>query len=486
MRRILSLCVFIFLLSGYASAQSSLIKSDSLLNILKKSDAEGRQRDLVLYLRYAFDDIPVKDLPNTQKEASGLLKTYHVNDREGLNNFIDVICKLRENNYTSAQNSLTKAIDEAGKNEDHYLLYACFTHLGFLQNDRGNEIDAISAYRAAKKEATLVNDPYMQTLIDINLSDIYYKNRMYGQAMFFLNEAQSLTNLHRIKTERTENTINYNKAEAYYQSRNIDSLRKYNELLNKAKSGVGLYTFQKRTDYYLDMLGSNYPAAIKTITTLQKDSAYQFDIIDERNLAEAYFGAGQLDSAKSIAERLINNPQEKNHYEVNLYYYKLLGDIEDKRGNNKEAAGYYKMALSHALEQLRRSITVSNVSSQIRIDQIENSYIVKAETFKRERLWLIFIISMAVLLIIIGSLFYYSIHKKKYYEKLLFEAKKNEIAFINSHEVRRHASNIMGIMQVINQGEDKYENFMEAEKYLLSELANLDNAIKNVSNKLNS
>jgi len=44
----------------------------------------------------------------------------------------------------------------------------------------------------------------------------------------------------------------------------------------------------------------------------------------------------------------------------------------------------------------------------------------------------------------------------------------------------------MGIMQMINQGENKYENFVEAEKYLQSELTNLDNAIKNISNKLNS
>lgn len=487
MRKILSFFACIFLFSGYISAQSSLIKNDSLLTILKRSDAKERQRDLVLYLRYAFDGIAVKDLPRAQKEATELLRSYQVEDREGINSFIDAVCQLHQNNYAGSQSSLTKAINEAEKNEDHFLLYACFTHSGFLQDEQGDEIDAISAYRAAKKEATLVSDPVMQIIIDINLSDIYYRNRMYGQAMFFLNEAQNLANLHGIKTERIANAINNNKAEVYYHTHNIDSLRKYNAFLNEAKSGSpGLYTFQRRTDYYLNMLQPDFPAAIKAITTLQKDGSYGFNIIDERNLADAYFGAGMLDSAKSIAEHLVNDPGEKNHYEVNLYYYKLLGDIEDKRGDNKEAAAYYKEALSHALEQLRRTINVGNVSSQIRIDQIENSYVVKAETFKRERLWLIFIISVAVLLIIIGSLFYYSIHKKKYYEKLLFEAKKNEIAFINSHEVRRHASNIMGIMQMINQGEDKYENFMEAEKYLLSELNNLDNAIKNISNKLNS
>jgi len=144
------------------------------------------------------------------------------------------------------------------------------------------------------------------------------------------------------------------------------------------------------------------------------------------------------------------------------------------------------MALLQSITQLKQLINVGSISSQISIDQVQNSYALRTETFKRERLWLIFIISVAVLLIIAGALLYYNIHRKKYYEKLLFESKKNEIAFINSHEVRRHASNLMGIMQMINQGDNKYENFVESEQYLQSELTNLDNAIKNISHKLNS
>jgi peptidoglycan hydrolase CwlO-like protein len=41
-------------------------------------------------------------------------------------------------------------------------------------------------------------------------------------------------------------------------------------------------------------------------------------------------------------------------------------------------------------------------------------------------------------------------------------------------------------MQVINQGEHKYENYAEAEEYLMNELKSLDGAIRNISNKLSN
>ena len=480
-------CIFFFLLFGNAVATLAAIKKDSLISILKKDDLAVKKRELILYLRYSFGDMPQKDLLHAKEETVRILKLTHEQDREGLILFIDGICQYREQNYSAAQNTFLKAIEFADQNEDHYVLYACFTHMAFIQNAHGNEIEAISDFRAAKKEATVVNDAYLQIIIDINLSDIYYRNRMFGNALFYLNEAQALINSNQVRIQRMKNSINYNKAEVYYRDKNIDSLKKYNRILHKSKGGTfALYTFQKRTDYYLDLLKKKYPEAITTMATLRRDTAYHFDAIDENSLADAYFQAGQLDSAKSDVQRLIANARDNNHAELNLYLYKLLGDIEDRQNNQKESAVAYKQALSQSLEQLKRLINVGSVSSQISIDQVQNSYALRTETYKRERLWLIFIISVAILLIILEALLYYNIHRKKYYEKLLFESKKNEIAFINSHEVRRHASNIMGIMQMINQGDNKYENFVESEQYLTSELTNLDNAIQNISNKLNS
>ncbi len=480
-------CILIFLYFGSAFDAHATIKNDSLVSILNNKDIASKKRNLILYLRFAFGDMPLNDLEQAKAQATQILQSAREPDSEGLILFIDGICQYREKKYSDAQNAFLKAIEKADQNEDHYLLYACFTHMAFIQNEHGNEIEAISDYRAAKKEATIVDDAYLQIVIDINLSDIYYRNKMFNNALFYLNEAQSLISVNQVKIQRLKNSVNNNKAEIYYQLKDVDSLKKYNKLLHEAKEGsAGLYTFQKRTDYYLDMLQKKYPEVISSIAALRKDTAYQFDLVDENSLAHAYFESGQLDSAKSVAQRLIDNGRNKNHTELNLYLYKLLGDIEEGKANPNGTALAYKMALSQSLEQLKQLVNVGSISSQISIDQVQNSYALRTEALKRERLWLIFTISVAVLLIIFGGLLYYNVHRKKYYEKLLFESKKNEIAFINSHEVRRHASNLMGIMQMINHGEDKYENFVESEQYLQSELTNLDNAIKNISHKLNS
>lgn len=481
------LSIFLFISLGSVFGAPVSMQKDSLLSILKHNERPTRERDLIFYIRYEFGDMSREELVAARKTTVDLLHSFHVPDSEGLIYFIDAICKLRQNNYTAAQGFLVKAMEKAYQNDDHYLLYACFTHMGFIQTDKGNTIAAVSSFRNAKKEADVLNDTYLQVVIDINLSDIYYRNRMFGQSLLYLNEGQSYLHSAHIKNPRLQIAILYNKAEVFFRSQNADSLKKYNELLNALKQGSpGLYTFQKRADYYLELLYRKYARVIKTITRLRSDSLYQFKVTDERCLAEAYFQAGMPDSAKKIVEKLIRDTSDQNHTELNLYFYKLLGDIENKQHNYEAAADDFNIALSQALEQQRRLVNVGSVSSLIRIDQLQNSYALRTETYKRERLWLFFIISVITFFIIIGAMLYYNVHRNKYYEKLLFESQKKEIAFINSHEVRRHASNIMGIMQVINQGENKFENFTEAEEYLISELNSLDEAIRNISDKLNS
>lgn len=484
-KSLLNISIFFFALIAIARAES--FKKDSLLAILKNKESATQKRDLVIYLRYAFGDMPVKDLDAARRQTAKLLRSFGEQDSEGVIYFVDGICHLRQGNDRAAQNFLLKAIEEGNRADDHYLLYACFIHLAFVYTDEGNVIAAITSFRSAKKEATIVDDAYLQALIDVNLSDTYYRNAMLDHALFYLDEAQSLVDSHHIANWRMQNGIYYNKAEVFFQYRNIDSLRKYNKALNQAKKGTpGLYTFQKRTDYYLVLLQKQYPKVINIIKALKNDSLYQFKTVDKQCLADAYFQAGQLDSAKSTITGLINDTAEQKHAERNLRFYKLLGDIENKRGDYKGAAAAYNTAFSHTWEQLKRIINVGSISSQIRIDEVQSSYALRTETYKRERLWLIFLITASTLFIIIGALLYYNIHRKKYYEKLLFESQRNEIAFINSHEVRRHASNLMGIMHVINQGDHKYENFVEVEQHLVDELNSLDGAIRNISNKLSS
>jgi len=276
-----------------------------------------------------------------------------------------------------------------------------------------------------------------------------------------------------------------NTAETYFRMGNIDSLKKYNRILNATKTGTyRLYSYKKRTDYYVDLLRHDYPKAIDRMHQLRKDSLFQFDATDDQNLADAYFMAGQTDSAKAIIGRLLVSGAQNNHPEVKSHLYEVLGQIATDNHDDQEAAINFKTALGQAKEQIARLTRVDTISSQIKIDEMQGAFIRKAETYKRERVWMTFTIVVIVLTLIIGGLSYRNIKRKKYYEKLLFAAKKEELAFINSHEVRRHLSNIMGIVDAIKQSSDKHQEYLESEDHLLTAASNLDAAIKNIGAKL--
>lgn len=482
-------CLFLLFFCFFQQAHAYLPKSkrDSLLTILQIKKEEIRERQLLLYLRYCFGDMPEGSITAAKVETDQLLRSYHVASRVAINYFIETACQMRLKRYKEAEHTLIKAIDWANKNDDDDLLYACFTHLGFIQTYQGNTIEAISSFRMAKKEAAILNDAYMQVVIDINISDIYYKINLYSQSLFYLNQAQNLLFTHHISEPKITNAIVNNKAEIYFRMNNFDSLKKYSQILENTKVGTyRLYGYQKRTNYYVDILQHNYPAAISEIQALKKDSLYHFDTTDEQNLADAYFMSGQPDSAKTIINSLLSGEAQNNHPEIKLHLYEVLGLIAQDHQQDRQAASNYKMALQQAKEQIGRLVRVDTISSQIKLDEMQGSYIRKVEGYKREQLWLIFAIIITVMGLIIGSLFYRSIKRKKYYETLLFAAKKEELAYINSHEVRRHLSNILGIIDTIKHSEDRHQEYLQAEEHLLSAAGNLDTAIKNISSKLDN
>jgi len=325
----------------------------------------------------------------------------------------------------------------------------------------------------------------MQIVIDINISDIYYKINLYSQSLFYLHQAQSLMAVHHLIVPKTTNAIINNIAECYFRMGNIDSLKKYNRMLNRTKTGTAsLYTYRQRTDYYLELLRHDYPAAISSLQQLRKDGRFGFEATDEQNLADAYFMAGQADSVRAITIRLLSGEGQNNHPEIRLHLYEILGRIAEKEKDDRLSAVNYKQALLQAKEQLVRMTRVDTISSQIKLDEMQGAYIQKTESYKRQRLWMTFTIIITVLGLIIAALSYRNVKRKKYYEQLLFTAKKEELAFINSHEVRRHLSNILGIIDMIKHSEDKHQAYLEAEAHLLSAAGDLDMAIKNISAKL--
>ena len=268
--------------------------------------------------------------------------------------------------------------------------------------------------------------------------------------------------------------------------KNYDSLKVYhNKLLSPVNRSYKLLTYRQRTGYYLSLLKQDYFYAIKQIVALKNNKEYVANQLDNEHLADAYFLSGQLDSAKQVTETLIANITGDDHHEIKYHLFELLAQIAEKSGDTTLAGDYYKRALKESQENILRITQVGNISSQMKIDETESSYIQRTEAYKRERLGLIFIVIIAALIIIATALIYRSVKQKRHYEKLLFAAKKEELAFINSHEVRKHLTNILGIMDILKHSDNKTEEYRQVEAYLYKSASLLDESIKNISEKLN-
>ena len=81
-------------------------------------------------------------------------------------------------------------------------------------------------------------------------------------------------------------------------------------------------------------------------------------------------------------------------------------------------------------------------------------------------------------------LLYRAVLAKKRFNKLAYDKLNNEISIINSHDVRKHLSNILGIINVIQISDDHNSAYFEMEKSLLESAEGLDSSIKTIASKI--
>jgi hypothetical protein len=484
-RHCLTLLLFLFCL--FTNAIASLKTNNDFLGVLKITDQNKQERRLVRYILSFYESKQVDSLAKGKQEMDELFIQYKIVNRVALNYFIDYTYNQRLSKLDEAENALVKAIQQASRVKDFYLLYAFYNELGFLQTYRGSTSDAVYSFSMAKKQAITADNATYQVIVDINLSDIFYKNNFYKQSLFYLEQAQNIYKKKAVPEPRLINIIYNNIAENYFRTGNIDSLKKYNALLRTLKDGAyKKYIFVKRSDYYLLLLQHDHKNAIDHIKALKTDSLYRYDNSDEQNLADAYYHMGMLDSSKRIFTRLVVDPTEKNHPEVKSHFYKMLGLIAEQKKDYAGATYNFKMSQQQAEEQIGRLTQVDNISSQIKLDEVEGSYLQKEESYKKERLGLILVIIITILVIAMIAMIFSATRQRRHFEKRLFDSKRDELSFINSHEVRRHLSNLLGLVDLIKNSEDKHKQYLEAEEFILKEAEALDGAIKTISEKLDS
>jgi tetratricopeptide (TPR) repeat protein len=287
---------------------------------------------------------------------------------------------MERKEYERAESALVKSIGLADHDGDYYLLYGCFTQLAFLQNLKGNTPGAVTSFRQARKVASQLNDAYLQILIDINISDIYQRNKLYSQSLVYLDQAQSLMRRQQLNGPQFHMMILVNKAENYFSMGRTDSLAKYAGLLLRLQSAAPrLYTFQQRSLYSLELLHRQYGLALRRLESLKKDSSYFFDATDDQNLARALYETGRLDSASAIALRLLEDAPQRNHPEVTLPLYEMLGRIPLAESNNDLAVRRFDEALQQAKLQITSLVEVDTISARLKLDEMQGRYLRREE-----------------------------------------------------------------------------------------------------------
>jgi hypothetical protein len=478
------LFVLFLFFSIYIHAIPISAKIDSLTNIFQLKEHITQEKKIISHIKNYFGAIPVDSFIIAKARIHRYFLKYNIANSEAYDFYIESIFHNRLLHTDEAKADLFNAIEIAAKNPDHYLLYTFFSQLAFIQTYEGNAIEAISNFGTARKEASILNDALLQVIIDINMSDIYYRYNFYSQSLYYISQARDVIVTQHLNQPRLENIITYNICENYFRMNASDSLRKYNSQLRSAPNKTyKLYTYIKRTDYYVYLLSHDYANAINLIKSLPGDKMYKYDDLDKQNLADAYFNADKPDSAKYIIEQLLLDKARANHPEIKYHLYEILGQIAEKQNDPKQAAYNFKMALLFSKDNINKLIKVGDISSRMTVDDMENNYLQQEDMYKHERQWLIFAIVIALLIIAVIAMFYRNTKQKRHYEKLLFVTKKQEISFINSHEIRRHLSNILGIIEIMKKSDNKATEYHEAEEHLFYSAEKLDEAIKNISEK---
>ncbi|WPU92588.1 hypothetical protein SNE25_25010 [Mucilaginibacter sabulilitoris] len=469
----------------FSTAFSQSVSHDSLLSFIKLNNKDFREQKIVGYIKASIQDLPLKGLNQKKGSIVRSITGSNIENKQALILLTEAIYQKRLLNFEEAKKKLSKAIGQVQKDSDHFLLYTFFTYLAFTQTDEGNVIDAVYSYTLAKNEVQKLNNPFLETLLCINISDIYYRSGLYSQSLVCLDDAMDLYTRRNMNQVNVLRLIYYNKAENYFRTGNYDSLNVYHKKLSRLKNDIyQLYTSQKRTGYYLLLLKHNYKTAIPVINTLVKDSLFIKVDIDEQYLASAYFNNGQIDSAKYIINNLLSRPSLVNHPEIKVHLYEMLGEIAGIKNDNKLAVYNLKLALQQSKQNINNLTQVGNISSNMKINDVQNLYNQNMLTYKKDQLRLRFIVALAFLIVVIVTIFYRSNRQKRHYEKLLYAAKKHELATINSHEVRNHLSNILGLLDLMNDEDNKGSELLKTKDYLQYSAEQLDKALKNVSQKL--
>ncbi|OOQ59909.1 hypothetical protein BC343_27510 [Mucilaginibacter pedocola] len=433
----------------------------------------------LIYARYLGSNAFDGKLP----ALTDTLAKYQIEHGEMYVSLAGALVNRRESHYNEARQLLLKGIEHATKADNLFFLYYFHLNLAYVETDTGNSLDAILHYRETRRLAGMMNKPQLQVITDIGLSDIYMHLQLYEQALKYLDEVDAYSKSNKADT-RSPAFVAVNKAEIFFKLGNKDSLDiylgKFNTLYKRNFDEQNALT---RLKYFSLILHNRPQQAVPIIKGLLATRGEYYKNNDKFYLAQCYYRLGKLDSATNLLGAMVANPKLETS-ELRINSYKLLSQILEDGDDYAAANKYNRMAAEESEASRKKMGQIVDVVSQIRIDRVEEINAARDEIYSKQRTILIFAIITACLGLVAGGLFYYSIRQKRRYEKLLYQTKTQELAFIHSHEVRRHLANILGLCVLVDEVNPSGEELKKYYAYFNESAQEMDKALKSIEKKL--
>lgn len=475
MRSSIITIVFIILVNTGSNAHE-YIHTDTLSTILKSKAADlvkEKQLTNLFYNRFLLSSLYDQQI----KEIDDSLNKYDIASRTELGLLAQIAILRRLNNLDAAEKKLLEAIGIAQNKQEKYLLYYFYINLAYVQTDQNNAVGALHNYRQARKTASELSDLEFICSTDIGISDVFTTIGLYKQALIYLNASQRQVEDPVNSGSPSKATIYLNKAEIFFRIARLDSLVHYQKLYSKY--GVKSYDRirnLKRLAYYKLILSHQPRKAIVLIRDLLMTGNLYYKNVDRWYLTQSLYAVKNLDSAVLEAQQILRD-DNYGPSPIRLNAYKLVATVAEDRYQHAQAEHYFKLALAESEGLTFKMRTVDLLSTELRQDRLDEAYEAQYLLYRKERTVLFASIVVTILIILIIYLFYRNVKHKSSYQKLFHETRSQELAFINSHEVRKPLANILAISGLLKDKANTVE-----ENNLYHEL--LDQQVKQMDEKL--
>jgi hypothetical protein len=477
---ILPILLAMLKLSGFANQRA---QNDTLTTILKsRSEKIDKQKQLtsLFYNRYLLSSV----YDNDRKQVADSVKKYNSTISKESELLADIFILRRKFELKKAEQKLLEAIEVAQRDQEKYLLFVFNINLAYVHTDQNNSLAAIHNYRQAKKIAEDLADGQLIISADIGISDLFTTIGLYQQALMYLNEAQQQVENTINSKESSKPIIYLNKADVFFNLGQLDSLRYYQKLATQ--HGAGVYDLGrnlKRLEYYSLILQKKHRQAIVLIRQLIRTGNQYYKNTDRWNLAKSLYAANNLDSAVIEANEILSDERD-GPSTIKLNAYKLIAKVADDQNDEIKAIYYYKLALEESEQFIIKMRSVDLLSTELRQDGADAAYHAQNLLYHKERVILFSSIAVTTLIIFIIYLLYRNVKQKSTYQRMLHDTRSQELAFINSHQVRKPLANMLAICRLLIDNENTEEENIIYYQLLDQQVQEMDQKLKEVEMKL--